>query len=918
MSLRNKTVSLFLGFLIIIPGLLWAQESPATATIKVGQISSGNVVVPSTTPVSLPVEISALPQGGLDNGLGWELYNGWNMEVARGTALLSETNTHIDLPLNQSGLYVLKTHLLSGGKMIAEATTNLAVLTPYDLSQVEDSPFGVDTHYGHNWDSDSIPLYATMGAKFLRDGTDWSVVEQEKGVMKITEHYQSAMDLAAAQHMNVLQMLAFGNKFYYPNSKLPVYQAAPYTQEGYDQYTRYCKFMVDHFQPQPEFFEIWNEYNGGFAQGPAAGRPEIYAAMIKTAYPAIKKMNPKAFVVGLSTAGLPMSWIEEAFKHGALNYMDGVAVHPYGYSSAPESMEPSLIQLRALICKYNHGKEKPIWATEQGWYQIKAGESGNREPITEFVQAEYLVRGWTVMLGQNLQKMCWYVGQNNVDFPTMGLIASAEDPRGKYAPKPAYVAYGTLIRELTGFTFSHREKSPPHIYDYLFTKGGEERRVLWATRPDDVALAGNDPVTVTDMFGGTAQLYPVNGMLNFHLTQAPVYVSGKATGLVPSPLFHLQIATALAKDQPFPATLLMSHDTVSMLHGLTFVYGSEKQKIELSKKGDQASGSVQIAPRPSLDGEAWTPFQVIADGKIVFIGSHHALLSDAVTADRFPRLKSLDTLQETVTNVSQTQTATVQKIDYEINGQTETLNPSQVLQPGSTFDFQLPVKNLQSFTLYPVTITLTLADGTQIPVKNSVSYNPVPHRTITVDGSLDDWDLSQGIDMDNTPYVKMQEQRRDAKDLGGKIYFAADDKNIYMAAVIEDNTFFQSYTGANVWRGDSIQIGITSLAPWTGGEWAVGQQEFEIALTPDGPEMVESGKQQLPGVKIVIKRKGTQTIYEAALPWTALQGVKGPLSQFSWAVYINDNDGQGRKGYLQWADIKSLSSLQPFYFNAKQ
>jgi hypothetical protein len=288
-----------------------------------------------------------------------------------------------------------------------------------------------------------------------------------------------------------------------------------------------------------------------------------------------------------------------------------------------------------------------------------------------------------------------------------------------------------------------------------------------------------------------------------------------------------------------------------------------------------------------------------------------------VTADRFPRLKSLDVLQESVTNVSQQQPATVQKIDYEIDGKTETLAPAQVIAPGATFDFHLPTTGLQPFTLYPVTITLTLADGTQISRKGDVSYNPVMRRTIKVDGSLDDWDLSHGIDMDNAHYVKLLDDRHGPKDLGGKIYFAADDRNLYMAAVVEDDVFSQDYTGSNVWRGDSIQVGITSLTPWTGGEWAAGQQEFELALTPTGPQMLEWGKNQLPGVKIAINRQGTQTIYEAALPWTALYGVKGPLSQFSWGVFINDNDGHGRKGYLQWGDIKSLNGMQPFYFNPK-
>ncbi|MCE0482614.1 MAG: hypothetical protein LV479_00060 [Methylacidiphilales bacterium] len=910
MSLSIKLCLVLLLGLILLPLPARAQEKKAGITV--GQAALGNVFVPSPNPISLPVDLS-----GRADSLSWELFNGWNVLVAHGKIPLTPGagKTTVQMTLATPGFYVLKSSLLSGNTIIAKAVTNLAALTPYDLGQVADNPFGVDTHYGQNWDPSSVPLFATMGAKFLRDGSDWGVVEVQKGVMKIPASFQRAMNLANAQHIHVLQTLAFGNNLYYPDPALPSYQAAPYTQEGYDQYTRYCTFIVDHFKDRPEFFEMWNEYNGDFAQGPAAGRPEIYAAMIKTACPAIKKVNPKAFVVGLSSVGIPPDWIGETFKQGALNDLDGVSFHPYGYSLAPEIMEPSLAKLHALVRQYNHGQDKSLWSTEGGWYLIKSGQLGNREPITDFVQAEYLVRAWTVMLSQNVSHMFWYLGRDFGAFPNMGLVTSDTDPRGKYAPKPIYVAYATLIRQLTGFTIARREKSPADIYDYVFTKGDNQCSVLWSRSPADIALAGTDPVTVTDLFGAATTLYPVNGSLNLHLTQAPVYISGK-TGPLVLPLFHLQIPATLAKNQAFPAELSVSANPAPS--SLTFLYGSQQPKMESPmQKGNASVFPFRLDPRPGVEEEIWTPFKLDSDGKAIFLGSHHALLFDPVTADRFPRLKGLDVLLESITNNSRGNAAIIKSIHYVINKETKELAVNQELAPGSTHDFQLPVDHLQPFTLYPVSIVATLDNGTQVTATNDVSYNPVPRHTIRVDGSLDDWDLSHGIDLDHATYVKLKEPRRDAKDLGGKIYFAADDHNLYMAAVIEDDVFFQNYTGANVWRGDSVQIAITPLMPWTAGEWPAGPHEFEIALTPKGPSMAEAGKLQRPDVKIAIKRQGTQTIYEAALPWTDIDGVKGPLPQFSWATYVNDNDGHWRKGYLQWGDIKTLSGMQPFYFNSK-
>jgi len=61
----------------------------------------------------------------------------------------------------------------------------------------------------------------------------------------------------------------------------------------------------------------------------------------------------------------------------------------------------------------------------------------------------------------------------------------------------------------------------------------------------------------------------------------------------------------------------------------------------------------------------------------------------------------------------------------------------------------------------------------------------------------------------------------------------------------------------------------------------------------------------------VVSREGDFTVYRGALPWTAVRGAKPPVQGFSFAVFVNDNDGKGRKGYLRWGNIKALDVYQP-------
>ena len=48
-------------------------------------------------------------------------------------------------------------------------------------------------------------------------------------------------------------------------------------------------------------------------------------------------------------------------------------------------------------------------------------------------------------------------------------------------------------------------------------------------------------------------------------------------------------------------------------------------------------------------------------------------------------------------------------------------------------------------------------------------------------------------------------------------------------------------------------------------------------------------------------RDDVATVYEAALPWTAL-GVEGMRQgrRLAWSLTVNDNDGNGFRGWLEW------------------
>jgi hypothetical protein len=443
----------------------------------------------------------------------WRVADWQGREVASGRG-----PEPIRLPTDTPGWFTLA---VRAGE--AAASSRFAVFTEFDLSDVADSPFGVMTHCSADWNPDVLEIFAKAGIKHVRDEVQWGHVETQKGVYEFPEKCEAYMRMLADRRQMPLVPLTFGNPNYDFVEGVPVWASAPYTDAGFNGYAEYALAVLRHYGDQIKTVEIWNEYNGGFARGPADGKPEVYAEMLRRTYQAIKRERPDVLVLAGDTIGIPLDWLESVIQCAGNACFDGISVHPYGYLLTPEHHVRKLEALRALIRKYNDGKDKPIWVTEQGWYTTAPGEHGNRDPITELTQAQYLVRAWTLFLAHGVEKAFWYLGRDDKSFGTMGLVGSPDDPRGAYAPKMALVAYATLVRQLDGMRFVERDATDPVVHCYRFANAGSSVSVVWATRPVQVRLP---PVSVTDLMGVERRL---SGPAT--LDGTPVFVRGNLDGL---------------------------------------------------------------------------------------------------------------------------------------------------------------------------------------------------------------------------------------------------------------------------------------------------------------------------------------------------------------------------------------------------
>lgn len=117
-----------------------------------------------------------------------------------------------------------------------------------------------------------------------------------------------------------------------------------------DDYHRYAQFLTEllnRYSSQVQAIEVWNEQNLDREWAAANGlSPEDYVTFLRTAYEAIKAVDPNVIVISgaLSPTG-PGDWVRWAddFEYldrllaaGMLNYSDCVGAHHNGYNVPPD------------------------------------------------------------------------------------------------------------------------------------------------------------------------------------------------------------------------------------------------------------------------------------------------------------------------------------------------------------------------------------------------------------------------------------------------------------------------------------------------------------------------------------------------------------------------------------------------------
>lgn len=163
-----------------------------------------------------------------------------------------------------------------------------------------------------------------------------------------------------------------------------------------------------------------------------------YVRLLAKSYAALKAIDPAITVIAGAVGGLDNTWINKMMADGALNFMDGISVHPYnfwnGVDGTPEKAIAWIEQLESDLKKYSPtGSEVPIFVTETGW----PNDTGNTGTPLELA-GDYIGRLFLLAQSRPFIKGIWWY-----DFQDDGTkLTIAEQNFGlvlrNLTPKPAY------------------------------------------------------------------------------------------------------------------------------------------------------------------------------------------------------------------------------------------------------------------------------------------------------------------------------------------------------------------------------------------------------------------------------------------------------------------------------------------------
>ncbi|MCE2490587.1 MAG: beta-galactosidase [Anaerolineae bacterium] len=229
--------------------------------------------------------------------------------------------------------------------------------------------------------------------------------------------------------------------------------------EVWDDFAPFVAAFAARYQDKVKHLIVWNEPNLAFEWGHAALSPDEYVELLRVTHNAVRQSSPHSVLLAagpaptLEPVGSPhgindLLWMEEFFAAGAANWIDGLALHSYGFAEGPEAppardrLNFRRLELQREVAQRHSDEEMALFLTETGWnddpHHEQAVSPARRIRYT-LAALEFAGRQWPL-----LENLCFWALRYPT--PTMNWRDGYTLITPEFLAKPIYYAIQNLAR----------------------------------------------------------------------------------------------------------------------------------------------------------------------------------------------------------------------------------------------------------------------------------------------------------------------------------------------------------------------------------------------------------------------------------------------------------------------------------------
>ena len=327
----------------------------------------------------------------------------------------------------------------------------------------------------NNWKAYVEPL----GIKKVRIQGGWAKTEKKLGEYEWDWLDEIIFDLDK-RGVEPWVCLSYGNSNYADGGGTLLGAALPRTDEALEGWLSWVSAFVERYKGVVYEWEIWNEPNLRNVNMAAD-----YAHMLMKTAKVIREIQPEAQIIGMSTAGVDIEFIESVLqilqKNDKLSLLDKVSYHPYNMN--PDDSYEKVMELRKVVNSFD--SNITLLQGENGAPSERRSSKALRNyDWTEVSQAKWALRRLLGDLEHDIPSSIFsmidmkYPDEMNVK----GLLAANEDKTVSHR-KSAYYAVknlaavfddqleriedfqynSTATRDLAVFAFRHQINKAPLV-----------------------------------------------------------------------------------------------------------------------------------------------------------------------------------------------------------------------------------------------------------------------------------------------------------------------------------------------------------------------------------------------------------------------------------------------------------------------